>query len=211
MRVLTFLHSFEPGGVERVALRLVREWRQSGQDAPLFMGRNDGALRAELAEELEYDVPSPRWWTAGLETLWMIVTLPGVIRDYDPDVLFCAGNTYTVVVMAMKLLLGRRCPPVVSKVSNELLRPGHGPLMCRLYRGWGWLQSKFVDTWVVMHPTMRAQVRGLCPSREIAVVPDPALTLDKWRPCALGDHEMALKAVEGLSPWGDLFRKKTIR
>ena len=37
MRILTFLHSFEPGGVERVALRLVRRWREQGVDAPLFL------------------------------------------------------------------------------------------------------------------------------------------------------------------------------
>ena len=30
LRVLTFLHSFEPGGVERVALRLHAAWRASG-------------------------------------------------------------------------------------------------------------------------------------------------------------------------------------
>jgi|KBSSwiS6_1023812.scaffolds.fasta_scaffold148192_2 hypothetical protein len=33
MRVLTFLHSFKPGGVERVALRLVGQWRAQGVDA----------------------------------------------------------------------------------------------------------------------------------------------------------------------------------
>ena len=52
MRILTFLHSFEPGGVERIALRLVRAWRQDGADAPLLMGRSDGAMRAELADVL---------------------------------------------------------------------------------------------------------------------------------------------------------------
>ena len=37
MRILTFIHSFDPGGVERVALRLVRDWRTRGVDAPLFV------------------------------------------------------------------------------------------------------------------------------------------------------------------------------
>ena len=40
MRILTFIHSFDPGGVERVALRLVRDWRTRGVDAPLFVGRD---------------------------------------------------------------------------------------------------------------------------------------------------------------------------
>ncbi len=49
LRVLTFLHSFEPGGVERIALRLVHRWRDSGIDAPLFLGRTDGAMAEDSA------------------------------------------------------------------------------------------------------------------------------------------------------------------
>ncbi|RZI38544.1 glycosyltransferase, partial [Herbaspirillum sp. HC18] len=39
LRILTFLHSFEPGGVERVALRLHAAWTAQGHDARLVMGR----------------------------------------------------------------------------------------------------------------------------------------------------------------------------
>ncbi|WP_128830687.1 hypothetical protein [Sphingobium fuliginis] len=60
MRILTFLHSFEPGGVERVALRLVRRWRDQGIDAPLFLGRGDGAMGAELGHDLDPHVPRGR-------------------------------------------------------------------------------------------------------------------------------------------------------
>ena len=188
MRVLTFLHSFEPGGVERVALRLVRQWRDMGIDAPLFMGRSDGALRSELADDLAYSAPQPRRGMAAFETMWMIWSLPNAILANEPDILFCAGNTYTIVVIAMKLLLGRRCPPIVAKVSNELQRPGQGMAMRLLFRGWAWLQSCFVDTWVVMHPAMRDQVANLRGSTPVAIIPDPALTfcqlekLRAWRP-----------------------------
>lgn len=137
MRVLTFLHSFEPGGVERVALRLVAHWRASGADAPLFIGRTDGALRSELATGMDWHVPaSPPFPIGWCETLWMIVTLPAVIIRTRPDMLFCAGNSYSIVAVAMKLLMGRRCPPVVAKVSNDLHR-GDMPLIARAcYRLW---------------------------------------------------------------------------
>ncbi len=48
LRVLTFLHSFEPGGVERIALRLIRRWRAEGIDAPLFLGRTDGVMAQDV-------------------------------------------------------------------------------------------------------------------------------------------------------------------
>jgi hypothetical protein len=123
MRVLTFLHSFEAGGVERVALRLVRHWREIGVDAQLFVGRSDGALRDEVARDLRYYLPFqvPRG-AAWFETWWMIVCLPRQIRRTRPDVLFCAGSTYSVVAIAMKLLLRGECPPVVAKISNDIAR-----------------------------------------------------------------------------------------
>lgn len=123
MRILTFLHSFEPGGVERVALRLVREWRGVRLDALLFMGRDQGVMRVDVGAGLAFHSPhqphiGSGWW----ETLWMIVTLPDYIRKTRPDVLFCAGNTYVVVAVAMKLLLRRACPRIVVKISNDLDR-----------------------------------------------------------------------------------------
>jgi hypothetical protein len=37
-----YLHSFEAGGVERVALRLAGEWAARGQDVRVAMGRDCG-------------------------------------------------------------------------------------------------------------------------------------------------------------------------
>ncbi|WP_264985272.1 hypothetical protein, partial [Klebsiella variicola] len=67
-----------------------------GIDARLFLGREEGALRAELADDLVYAVPSrPSIGTARWETLWMIARLPAEIRRTRPDVLFVSGSTYT--------------------------------------------------------------------------------------------------------------------
>lgn len=203
MRVLTFLHSFEPGGVERVALRLVRRWREQGVDAPLFMGRGDGAMRGELGEGLDVVMPTPpRFSIAWCETLWMIVTLPGVIRRLRPDILFCAGNSYAVVAVAMKGLLGRRCPPVVAKISNDLERrdmPWAGRIF---YRLWLRVQGRFIDHFIAMAPGLEAEIATLIRPRRamtrypaISVIPDPALSLaqiDRLRAGA-----MAGPAVEG--------------
>lgn len=197
MRVLTFLHSFEPGGVERVALRLVARWRAVGADAPLFMGRSDGALRGEVAANLRFAVPpQPRIGTAWWETLWMIATLPGHIRKLAPDVLFCAGNTYTIVAVAMKLILGRRCPPVIAKLSNDLARVDL-PIPARaLWRFWLRVQAHFVDRWIVMDAAILDDVAAHLGDVERTMIPDPAIdrlpTLAPLRPSGPGTRYVAV-------------------
>lgn len=182
MRVLTFLHSFEPGGVERVALRLVRQWRQQGLDAPLFLGRTDGAMREEMGAGLAVHVPrQPPFSTAAFETLWMIATLPSVIRRMRPDALFCAGNTYAVVAVAMKLLLGRSCPPILAKISNDLDRLDMPWPVRVFYRLWLRIQGRFIDHFVAMAPGLEGEIAQHVRPRPggISIIPSPALSADQ--------------------------------
>ncbi|MDF2386662.1 glycosyltransferase [Nostoc ellipsosporum NOK] len=175
MRVLTFLHSFEPGGVERVALRLVRHWRAMGVEAPLFLGREDGALRAELADGLAYTTPSqPSIGTAWWETLWMIARLPAEIRRTRPDVLFVSGSTYTIVAAAMRLRFGKRCPAIVVKISNDLARRDLKPTGRFFWRLWLGMQARFAWAWVIMD---EAIAKDLPPGMRgtFRVVHDPAI------------------------------------
>ncbi len=179
LRILTFLHSFEPGGVERIALRLIRQWRGQGADAPLFMGRSDGAMRAELTEDLPYDVPRlPPFPIAWCETLWMVVTLPSFILRTKPDVMFCAGNSYSVVAVAMKLILGQRCPPIWAKISNDLDRRDMIWPARMAYRLWLRIQGRFIDGFVGMEQPMAAEIAAFIRPRrgEIIIIPDPALS-----------------------------------
>ncbi len=179
MRVLTFLHSFEPGGVERVALRLVRQWRASGIDAPLFLGRPDGDMRHDIAAGLDFETPSQvpatvaRW-----ETLWMIWKLPQVVCKLRPDVLFCAGNTYTIVAVALKIVLGRDCPPIIAKISNDLKRRD-APWWVRYpYHFWLLIQGRFLDHIVGMETPMADDIRTMLgmPATMVSVIPNPALS-----------------------------------
>lgn len=182
-RVLTFLHSFEPGGVERIALRMIRQWRRMGIEAPLFMGREDGPLRGELARDLAYEAPpQPAGGTASWETLWMILKLPAAIRRYRPDVLFVAGSTYTVVAVAMRLILGRDCPAIVVKISNDLARRDLHPVGRFFWRVWLRLQARSADRWVLMDESMAQDLPAAMAARRM-VIHDPAL--DRPRPVAV--------------------------
>jgi glycosyltransferase involved in cell wall biosynthesis len=179
LRVLTFLHSFEPGGVERIALRLVRRWRAMNVDAPLFLGRTDGDMRDDVGEGLDFiSPPHAGARVARMETLWMIWTLPKVVLRLRPDVLFCAGNTYAVVAVALKVLLGRRCPPILLKVSNDLDRQDQPRWFRFFYRFWLKIQGGCLDHFVGMEAPMRDEIgESLGASADrITIIPDPALS-----------------------------------
>lgn len=173
LRILVCLHSFEPGGVERVALRLCKAWQTAGADVTVLLGRTDGAMRDE-APALDYRLYSSCGIsTARFETLWMIFCLWRRVRAARPDVIFCAGNSYTVVAVALRLLLGRACPPVVAKVSNDLDRPDMNALARLAYRIWLKVQGRLIPHWVAMGESMREDI-----ARALDIPPERVTTID---------------------------------
>ncbi|OAN65613.1 glycosyltransferase [Sphingomonas sp. TDK1] len=152
-----------------------------GVDAPLFMGRDDGAMHGEFGD-IAYDMPrQPRIRQHSWETLWMIVTLPAAIRRLRPDVLFVAGSTYTIVAVAMTLLLGRRCPPIVVKVSNDLARRDLNPISRLFWRAWLRVQAHAAHHWVVMDEAMVPELPPVM-ARRSHVVHDPAICATQLLP-----------------------------
>ncbi|OQW47079.1 MAG: hypothetical protein A4S16_09665 [Proteobacteria bacterium SG_bin6] len=174
LRIVTCLHSFDPGGAERVAFRLNARWAELGLPARVIVGRSGGSARGAAEGAPVELIPG---YTGGSALWWMVRKLPAILRRERPDVLFCAGNTYTSVGVAMKLLLGGDCPPVVAKVSNDLVRRDMPPLLRFAYRRWCWLQGRLLDRFVAMSPAMVdevAEAMGV-PRDRIDVVHDPVL------------------------------------
>ena len=134
-------------------------------------------LRGEAAGLTYRTLASGRIATAHWETLWMILKLPRVVRQLNPDVIFCAGNTYTVVAVALKLILGRACPPIAAKVSNDFDRSDLSPMARWCYRLWLRAQAPFIDCFVGIAEPMRAQIERLtgASSSAVAVINDPAI------------------------------------
>ena len=178
MRIAIPIHSFEPGGVERVALRLAERWQADGQQVMIVLGRDEGLGRRE-APRLDYrtrpePIPTSRW-----ETIWMIWCLYHFLLEERVDVVFCPGNTYTVVCTLMRLLLGDRCPPVLVKISNDLDRPDIAWPFRPFYRLWLSVQGLFLDHFIALTEPMRPHVvkeLGICKGKT-SVIADPALTL----------------------------------
>ena len=177
MRILVFLHSFEPGGVERVALRLAGAWADEGHDIRVAIGRNEGAQRAIAPHNVIYDFAPPSLFARPLETFWLVWQVIGAVRRHRPDVLFCAGCTYMVVAAFVRLFLRNECPPIVAKLSNSLERRDLPWPARLLYRMWLRDHPNIVERVVGMAPPMREEIRRcmrMSPDR-IAIVPDPAL------------------------------------
>lgn len=180
MRICIPIHSFEPGGVERVGLRLAERWHAAGHEVTVVLGRNRGPTRAQ-APSLRYVTRPEPFSTAAWETPWLIWCLWRFLRRNTADVIFCAGNTYTVVCVAMKLLLGRRCPPVLVKISNDLVRPDFPRPIQPFYRLWLRIQGKLLDHFIALAEPMRPQLideLGVAPDR-VTAIPDPALRDDE--------------------------------
>lgn len=179
MKVLVFLHSFEPGGVERVALRLAGAWAARGADVRIAMGRRGGVLAPEAPPAVPIDFARPFAPARHFESLWLVPHLVAMVRRHRPDVLFCAGATYAIVAVLARLILGRACPPIVAKVSNSLDRRDYPAPMRWLYRRWLRLQTRFIDRFVGLAEAMRPEMSEALniPNERIEIIADPALSL----------------------------------
>lgn len=176
LRVMTFIHSFSAGGVERDALRLLPALKAAGLETPLVIGRQTGPEPSEPLDLIPLDGATNR--TQRFETLWMIAKLPAQIRRLEPDVLFCPGNAYSVVAVAMKLVLGRRCPPIAIKISNDLNRLDLPQPIRAAYHLWVRLQQRLFDAVIAMAPAAIpeiAEVGHIDPSR-ITLIHNPCFT-----------------------------------
>ena len=143
----------------------------------IVLGRNEGCC-ADQAPALDYrSIPEPIP-TASWETIWMIWSLFRFLTTQQVDVLFCPGNTYTIVCVAMRFLLGDRFPPVVVKISNDLERQDMATPFRFFYRAWLRIQGKQLDHFVALAEPMRSElICGLgIAADKVSVIVDPALS-----------------------------------
>ena len=188
LRILTFLYSFAPGGVERIAARLHAAWLAHGADVRIVLA--DARIAPPLALAAVSQVaPEARDGTVA-RFIALLRGLPAIIARNRVQVLFCAGNTYTALAVALRLTLGRDCPPILAKISNDLVRPDMPWLVRLFYRRWLRIQGRYIDHFVGMAPAMRAEIAALIgiPNDRISIIEDPALSAaDLARLAALRD------------------------
>jgi glycosyltransferase involved in cell wall biosynthesis len=166
--ILAFAQTLNGGGVERALLRLARSWSEMGRRVTLLIGDTSGPLVVELPPNVDIRV-------LGDPSYGALRELVGLVREISPDIVFCPGNHYTAVAAFMRFRLGRRCPPIVGKVSNRLDRTDQGLIMRNGYRGWLRAHPRFLDHVVAMTPAMRDEAIAtmhIAPAR-VSVIPNP--------------------------------------
>jgi glycosyltransferase involved in cell wall biosynthesis len=164
-----FAQTLQGGGVERALLRLARAWLAKGRRVTLVLGSDEGPLAAEMPDGAELVTLGDPSYRA------LVRRLPWIVAARSPDIIFCPGNHYTAVAGAVRLRLGRRCPPIVAKVSNTLVRPEMGVGAAWRYRQWLRLHPLFLDHLVAMTPAMAGQAAremGM-PRKRISVIANP--------------------------------------
>jgi glycosyltransferase involved in cell wall biosynthesis len=179
LRVLTYLHSYEPGGLERDVLRFNGDWAARGIDAQIVLGRNEGPLAGDAPDVPIHLLQTGRISTRHFETLWMIWHLPHVVRHLRPDLIFCAGNSYTIVAVALRLMMGKACPPIVFRVSNDLVRRDMPWPVRAAYQWWLRFQAPYFARIVGMAEPVRAEIINQMradPTR-VAIIDNASLTM----------------------------------
>jgi len=178
LRVLTYLHSYEPGGLERDVLRFSGAWATLGIDAQIVLGRNEGPLASDAPDVPIHLLQTGRISTRHFETLWMIWHLPRLVRRLRPDVIFCAGNSYTIVAVALRVIMGRACPPMIFRVSNDLVRRDMPQPIRAIYHLWLRLQAPYFARIIGMAEPVRSEILTQMRAEpiQVAIIDNASLT-----------------------------------
>lgn len=166
--ILAYAQTLDGGGVERALLRLVRGWSELGRRVTLVVGDATGPLAREIPDGVETRL-------LGTPSLLGMGAIARVTDELGPDVLFCPGNHYSGVAAWIKLRLGRRCPPIVAKISNALDRRDQSFALASAYRTWLRWHPNFLDRMVAMTPAMAAEARRTmgASAAMLRVIPNP--------------------------------------
>lgn len=166
--ILAFAQTLDGGGVEKALLRLVGGWSALGRRVTLVIGDAAGPLAGEVPDGIETRV-------IGRSSMLGMGAIAALTDRIGPDVLFCPGNHYSALAAWTRLRLGQRCPPIVAKISNALVRRDHNAALAVAYRAWLRWHPRFVDRLVAMSPAMADEARAAMHARPdmLSVIPNP--------------------------------------
>lgn len=175
LKILFVLKTFDPGGAEKVAMRLAASLAAQGAEVLLAVGADKGVLRQQLRALPYFAVASTH--PLRVPELVLIRRLPRLVVKLKPDVVICPGNAYSLIGVTLRLRLGRRSPKLALKISNDLAR-GDLLLPLRLLnRLWVRFHAPFFDSIIAIAPPAAAEAVALMTLRpsQLTTINNPAL------------------------------------
>jgi glycosyltransferase involved in cell wall biosynthesis len=191
LRVLIVLKTFDPGGAEKVALRLAASLAASGAEVRLAVGRDKGVLRHQLRALPYFAVADAH--PLRVPSLVLMRRLPKLVRDLAPHVVICPGNAYSLIGVMLRLRLGRRGPKLALKISNDLVRRDLPQPVRAFYHLWLRLQAPFFDSIITIAPPATEEAQAL-------MRPDPARLTMIHNPALLDADASRLAALREATP-----------
>lgn len=183
LKILVVLKTFDPGGAEKVALRLAASLAAAGAEVRLAVGSDNGVLRHQLRALPYFAVAGTR--PQRVPSLQLMRHLPGLVSDLDPDIVVCPGNAYSLigVILWLRMRLrrrqrgGRPGPKLVLKISNDLVRRDLPQPVRGLYHLWLRMQAPFFDSIIAIAPPAADEVMQVMrPAQErLTTIYNPAL------------------------------------
>jgi glycosyltransferase involved in cell wall biosynthesis len=154
-------------------MRMARGWADAGRRVTLVIGDARGALAHEIPPNVEVRELGDARYRA-------MFGIADIVREVQPDAIFCPGNHYTAAAFWLRRRLGRACPPMAAQVSNSLVRPDLPRGVGLGYSLWLRMHPSFLDAVVAMTPATGAEAvreMQIDPSRVHVIANPPALPI----------------------------------
>ncbi len=119
-------HDFPLGGSERIAIRLMNRWADTGRKVVAFCGALKGPLVNLIGQNVDVVECAPAIPRAAGSRRRFGRALRGFLQTRPVDVLFCPGNYHWPVLNELRGMDPAEAPGIVTQISTPLYRHGRG-------------------------------------------------------------------------------------
>jgi glycosyltransferase involved in cell wall biosynthesis len=166
------LHDFRLGGSERIAIRLAREWARLGRKVTVFAGEEVGPLRGLVGSAVSIVVRGGTQSQVRGDVRALARWAVGAVAAAGVGVIFLPGNSYSRAIRTLR----RSGLPVVTKLSNPILRPDKPALRNAFFRLAMRRRWRGLSGLVICSEGEAAEIRGkVRPRVPITVIANPVL------------------------------------
>jgi glycosyltransferase involved in cell wall biosynthesis len=177
-------HDFPLGGSERIAIRLMNRWAESGRKVVAFCGAVRGPLVDLIGHKVEVVECAPAIPRAPGSRRRFGKALRGFLEKRPVDVLFVPGNYHWPVLPALSGLAPARAPSVITQISTPLHRHGRGPIEQFAYNLLTRHRLRNCDAAIALSPSVIGQADNVLHRQITQYIRLPVLD-DALRPRAL--------------------------